>query len=163
MANYCTRWRPWVKGLSLDGGRLNFSKKPPRRFLSERPIEWAYFRPDPSRWTVPLMLLFFLQTHFSQLHWKYLEVVLSSCLRTVFNWDVTSYFISLGTVKNVYRSWSKSNEWVSKTLETEVFFWSYKCCVYGYKKGPGYRTYPDSKYRSGFRRAKLSTKIETSS
>ncbi len=54
MANYCTRWRPWVKGLSLNGGRANFFKKPPQRFLYERPIEGAYFRPDPSRWIVPL-------------------------------------------------------------------------------------------------------------
>ncbi len=33
MANYCTRWRPWVKGPSLDGGRANFAKIPTRRFL----------------------------------------------------------------------------------------------------------------------------------
>jgi hypothetical protein len=33
MANYCTRWRPWVKGLSLDGGQADFSKNPPQRFL----------------------------------------------------------------------------------------------------------------------------------
>ncbi len=28
MGNYCTRWRPWVKGLSLDVGRADFSKNP---------------------------------------------------------------------------------------------------------------------------------------
>jgi hypothetical protein len=33
MGNYYTRWRPWVKGLSLDGGRADFSKKPLRHFL----------------------------------------------------------------------------------------------------------------------------------
>jgi hypothetical protein len=26
MGNYCTRWRPCVKGLSLDGGRRIFLK-----------------------------------------------------------------------------------------------------------------------------------------
>ncbi len=33
MANYCTRWRHSFKGLSLDGGRADFSKKLPRHFL----------------------------------------------------------------------------------------------------------------------------------
>jgi hypothetical protein len=33
MGNYCTSWRPCVKGLSLNGGRVDFSKKPPRRFF----------------------------------------------------------------------------------------------------------------------------------
>jgi hypothetical protein len=26
MGNYCTRWRPCIKGLSLEGGRADFSK-----------------------------------------------------------------------------------------------------------------------------------------
>ncbi len=33
MGNYCPRWHPCIKGLSLNGGRVDFSKKPPRRFL----------------------------------------------------------------------------------------------------------------------------------
>jgi hypothetical protein len=69
MANYCTRSRPWVKGLSLEGGRANFSKKPPRHFLLERPIEWAYFRPHPSRWTVPLMCNLYFMSLFISI-WK---------------------------------------------------------------------------------------------
>jgi hypothetical protein len=28
IGNYCTRWCPCIKGLSLDGGRADFSKKP---------------------------------------------------------------------------------------------------------------------------------------
>jgi hypothetical protein len=32
MANYCTRWRRIFKGLSHDGGRVEFSKKPPGHF-----------------------------------------------------------------------------------------------------------------------------------
>jgi hypothetical protein len=31
--NYCTRWCPCFKGLSLDGGQADFSKNPPRHFL----------------------------------------------------------------------------------------------------------------------------------
>ena len=48
------RWRHCFKGLLRDGGRADFSKKPPGRFLLERSIELANLRPDPSRWTVPL-------------------------------------------------------------------------------------------------------------
>ncbi len=55
-------WRPCVKGLSIDGGRVDFSKNPPRPFLSWRSMEWAYFRPYPSRWTVPLKSLYLVIT-----------------------------------------------------------------------------------------------------
>jgi hypothetical protein len=44
------RGRPCFKGLSLDGGQADFSKKASATI----PIELAYFRPDPSCWTVPL-------------------------------------------------------------------------------------------------------------
>ncbi len=33
MANYCTRWRHSFKGLSLYGGRVDFSENPPQHFL----------------------------------------------------------------------------------------------------------------------------------
>jgi hypothetical protein len=33
MANYCTRWRQSFNGLSLDGGRADFSKKPHDTFF----------------------------------------------------------------------------------------------------------------------------------
>jgi len=33
MGNYCMRWCPCVKGLSLDEGWADFFKMPPRRFL----------------------------------------------------------------------------------------------------------------------------------
>ncbi len=35
MGNYCTRWHPCFKGLSLDGGQAYFSKKPPRRSFNK--------------------------------------------------------------------------------------------------------------------------------
>jgi hypothetical protein len=35
-------------------GTGGFFLKPPRLTLLWRPVEWNYFRPDPSRWTVPL-------------------------------------------------------------------------------------------------------------
>jgi len=33
MDNYYTRWRHCCKGLSVDGRRADFSKKPPQHFL----------------------------------------------------------------------------------------------------------------------------------
>ncbi len=33
IGKYCTKWRPCVKGLSRDGGRAEFSKKPLRLSL----------------------------------------------------------------------------------------------------------------------------------
>jgi hypothetical protein len=41
MGNHCTRWRPCVKGLSLDGGQADFSKKPPQCFLNRMSLFWA--------------------------------------------------------------------------------------------------------------------------
>ncbi len=38
MGNYCTRWRPCFKGLSLVGGRADFSKNP--RDVSFNKVLW---------------------------------------------------------------------------------------------------------------------------
>ncbi len=55
MGNYCTRWRHCFKGLSLDGGRADFSKKPPL-------IKIYRISAVSSRWTVPLRVLFCTKT-----------------------------------------------------------------------------------------------------
>jgi hypothetical protein len=51
-ANYCMRWHKIFKGLSKDGGRADFSKKPPRLSLFNKSL-WN--EPNLGR-TVPLNL-----------------------------------------------------------------------------------------------------------
>jgi hypothetical protein len=56
MGNYCTRWCHCFQGLSLDGGRADFSKKPPLIKIYQMSLISAI----SSRWTVPLRDFFVL-------------------------------------------------------------------------------------------------------
>jgi hypothetical protein len=54
IANYCMGWRCNHEGLSQDEGLADLSKiSAPLSLIIL--VEWSYVRPDPSRWTVPLI------------------------------------------------------------------------------------------------------------
>jgi hypothetical protein len=57
-ANSCKGWREIFKWLSQDGGRADFSKNLRASLFNKALSNEPLFRPDPSRWTVPLNEIF---------------------------------------------------------------------------------------------------------
>jgi hypothetical protein len=71
IANSCIKWRCNFKGLSQQRGRADFSKNLRASLSNGDQSNEPNFRPDPSRWTLPLKEQFY---HISAFHfgpWHY--------------------------------------------------------------------------------------------